>query len=78
MVAAKNLNILYLVKFEAFYIIIYPNLPIRPNPDGQINTKLNSQIIDQMAELIKKWKAEFDQTAQYWFIFIGFSVKSNS
>ena len=43
-----------------------PNLSIRQNPDGWINTKPNGRINDQKAELIKNRTAEFDQTAEYW------------
>ena len=32
----------------------------RPNPEGRIIRKLEGRIINEMAEQLEKWKAEFD------------------
>ena len=46
------------------------SLSMWPNPDGRINRKRKSWIIDQTAELIKNRTAEFDQTAEYWYTIV--------
>ena len=41
------------------------NWSIRPNLEGRISIKPEGRIYEEMAELLKTWKAEFDHKAEY-------------
>ena len=48
----KNINGVYWVGY------------IRPNPEDRKIRKLEGQIYEEMAKLLKNWKAEFDHKAE--------------
>ena len=56
------------------WVYYLTNWSIRPNPEGQIIIKPEGRIFDEMDELLKNWKAEFDHKAEFDLNFFTFFV----